>query len=224
MRTAVYLGTRNVYEDMAGACKSLLYHRGADRVLFCIEDDTFPEQLPDMVQTVNVSGQQWFDHDGPNYASFWTYMVLLKAALPLMLTGRILVLDIDTVVLGSLDSLWALPPAPVYMTREVGRPGAYYNAGVMLMDCEAFREDAKEIIRRLNDKRYQFIEQDAINDVMRGRIAELPSIYNASGWTVPPDGAPIIRHYAAIRRWQNLPEWQRYAGLSWAEAVAGMQR
>ena len=38
-RVAVYMGTRNVYRQMAAACKSLLYHTRVDRVWFLIEDD-----------------------------------------------------------------------------------------------------------------------------------------------------------------------------------------
>lgn len=219
MRTAVYTGTRNVYGHMAAACKSLISHHGADHVYFLIEDGEFPEKLPWMVRCMDVSAQKYFAPEGPNFRRFWTYMALMKITAPLMFSGKILVLDIDTVVDGSLDGLWSLPPAPICMAREVGRTEEYYNAGVMLMDAELIRRDAKEIIRRLNTKPYQFCEQDAINEVMRGRIATLPPGYNASGWTVKPEGAPIITHYAAVRRWEMEPLWQKYAGMSWEEAL-----
>ena len=221
MRTAVYTGTRNVYGDMATACKSLLYHRGADRVIFMIEDDHFPEQLPECVQCWNVSGQQYFNPEGPNFRSRWTYMTLMKIAVPFMMGGRVLVLDIDTVVDGSLDGLWQLPPAPIYMAREVGRTEEYYNCGVVLMDCEAMMADAEKIIDLINRVPLQFNEQDAVNRIMRGRIAQLPPEYNASDWTVAPEGEPVITHYAAVRHWQDRPLWRKYAALSWAEAVAG---
>ena len=81
MRTAVYTGTRNVYSDMVVACKSLLYHKGADLVVFMVEDDEFPEDLPPMVKCVNVSLQEFFDRDGPNYNNRWTYMTLMKVTL-----------------------------------------------------------------------------------------------------------------------------------------------
>lgn len=221
-RTAVYTGTRNVYGYMVTACKSLLYHKGADRVVFMIEDDTFPEELPSIVHTMNVSNQQYFDHNGPNYHRFWTYMALMRVAVPLMLYGcRVLTLDIDTIVNGSLDGLWSLPKAPVYMAREIGRPGEYYNAGVMLMDTDLFFDDAKKIIDAINHREYLFCEQDAINDWMRGRIKQLPAEFNVSNWTVPPTGQPIIFHYAAVRQWQHEPMWQRYEQMTWAEAING---
>lgn len=220
MRTVVYTGTRNVYEDMVVACKSLLFHRGADRVIFMVEDDWFPDVLPGKVQVMNVRDQEFFRKDGPNYHNPWTYMTLMKMAVPFLLSGRVLVLDIDTVVDGSLDGLWALPPAPVWMAREVGRVEEYYNCGVVLMDCETFAADAERIIEMVNRERLQFCEQDAINRVMAGRIRQLPAEYNVSGWTVAPEsGNAIIRHYAAVRHWQSDARWQKYARMDWDEVV-----
>lgn len=220
MRTAVYTGTREVYEDMAVACKSLLYNRGADRVVLMIEDDYFEEELPEIVQVMNVRDQEFFRRDGPNYHSPWTYMTLMKMAVPFLLSGRVLVLDIDTVVDGSLDGLWALPDAPIWMAREVGRVEEYYNCGVVLMDCETFMPDAERIIELINRERMQFNEQDAVNRVMAGRIRQLPAEYNVSGWTVAPEsGNAIIRHFAAERHWQNDARWQKYARMSWADVV-----
>lgn len=225
MRQAVYTGTRNVYRDMVTACKSLVYHRGADAIYFLIEDDQFPEQLPDIVQTINVSDQKFFWHDGPNYENRWTYMTLMKAAVPMMFTGRVLVLDIDTVVNGNIDALWKLPKmrCPLYMAREIGRTEEYYNAGVMLMDTSQLIHEAQEIIRLLNKTKLAFNEQDAINQVMNGRISMLPPEYNVSNWTVSPAGRAKIVHYAAVRHWQTEPLWQRYASMSWLEALRGAE-
>ena len=225
MRTVVYTGTRNVYGDMSAACKSLLKHNGADRVFFLIEDDSFPEQLPEMVRCLNVSGQAFFRHDGPNYSCRWTYMTMMKIAVPLIseiaeTTDRVLVMDVDTIVTGDLDGLWELPPATVYMTREVGRPYAYYNAGVMLMDVDAMAGEAPKVIRAINVRKMDFPDQDAMNNVMRGKISELPPEFNTSNWTVKPTGEPRIVHYAAVRNWHDRPEWKRYAGMSWADAIA----
>lgn len=217
MRKAVYTGTRNVYPDMVTACKSLLAHGGADVVYFLIEDDAFPDPLPEAVRCINVSKQTFFLHGGPNFNSRWTYMTLMKAAVPLMFTGRVLVLDIDTIVDGSLEKLWKLPRKPLYMALEVGRNETYYNAGVMLMDTDAFRKDARQIVQIINTQRLPFNEQDAINLHMRGRIAQLPPEYNVSAWTVKPEGEAIITHYAAVREWQGEELWRRYERMTWAE-------
>ena len=221
-RTVVYTGTRNVYPDMVVAAKSLVYHAGADKVVFLTEDDVFPEPLPDIVQNINVHEQRYFDQHGPNYNKHWTYMTLMKVAACLMTLGasRLLVLDIDTIVDGDLSGLWSLPDAPIYMAREVGRSYEYYNAGVMLISPGLFADYAKTIIHRLNVRDYQFCEQDAINEVCQFRIKQLPSIYNASNWTVTPDGEPIITHYAAIRDWQTQPLWLKYAGMTWDDVLS----
>ena len=217
---AVYTGTRNVYGDMIVAAKSLIYHKGAEKVVFLTEDDTFPELLPDIVQNINVSNQRYFTKDCPNIKR-WTYMVLMKVAACIMTldASRLLVLDIDTIVDGDLSGLWSLPDAPIYMAKEIGRSGDYYNAGVMLVTPWLFADYAKTIIHRLNIRDYQFCEQDAINEVCQFRINQLPSIYNASNWTVDPDGKPVITHYAAKRNWHSEPLWLKYAGMKWDEVM-----
>lgn len=223
MRTAVYAGTRNVYSDMSTACKSLLYNNGADRVIFLIEDNEFAEQLPSCVWCLNVSKQQFFKPNSPNYNSRWTYMTLMRTALPLIpeMPSRVLLLDIDTIVDGSIDELWALPSAPIYMAREVGRTSEYYNAGVMLMDTVLMYQDAQKIVRKLNMEHLHFPDQDAINTIMRGKIKQLPPQFNVSDWTVKPRCAPVITHYAAIRHWQNYPLWKKYENMSWNEVMRG---
>lgn len=49
-KVVVYAGTRNVYHNMVVAAKSLLNHTQMDRVWFLIEDDEFPEELPDVIR------------------------------------------------------------------------------------------------------------------------------------------------------------------------------
>ena len=41
MRAAAYSGTRNVYDRMLTAAKSLLEHSNVEKVYFLIEDDNF---------------------------------------------------------------------------------------------------------------------------------------------------------------------------------------
>lgn len=223
MRTVVYTGNRAVYESMGAACRSIIYHRGADKIFLLTEDDVFPEPLPPCVTNVNVSGQTFFPPNGPNYSNRWSYMTLMKTAVPFLpyIHGRVLVLDIDTFVCGSLDDLWSLPHGPLYMAREVGRREEYYNAGVMLMDTEALRDDFREVLRRLNNTHYTFGEQDALNNIMRGRIKTLPPEYNVSDWTVRTDRETRIRHYAAVRDWSREEIYLQYARMKWTDALRG---
>ena len=219
MRTVVYAGTRNVYKDMVTACKSLLYHHAADRVVFLIEDDTFPEELPSCVECRNVSDQTFFPLDNPNCLKRWTYMSLMRCALPLMgFSGRLLWLDIDTIVLNDLSGLWGLPEAPVWMVQEL-RKEDYYNAGVLLMDCDLIREDSKKMVELLNTEEHEFTDQDVICKVMKGRISKMPPEYNASQWTVKGrDGTKII-HFAAAHNKHRDQRWRRFEKMEWGEIV-----
>lgn len=55
MHAAVYSGTRNIYEKMMTASKSLLRYSDVDKIYFLIEDDIFPYDLPDTYECINVS-------------------------------------------------------------------------------------------------------------------------------------------------------------------------
>ena len=79
MRAAVYSGSRNLYPHMVVAAKSLIANSSVDKIYFMIEDDEFPEPLPPLIETINVSGQTWFPPNGPNMRSQFTYMALCRA-------------------------------------------------------------------------------------------------------------------------------------------------
>ena len=84
-KVAVYAGTRNIYEQMYVCLKSLLLNNKMDRVYLLIEDDTYPYPVPDCVRVVNVSEQEFFEKDSPNYQSPWSYMTMMRCALATML-------------------------------------------------------------------------------------------------------------------------------------------
>lgn len=223
-RVAVYAGTRNVYGAMVAAAKSLLWHTRMDRVIFLIEDPIFlPNELPRMIETKDVSRQRFFPAGGPNYANRWTYMTLMRLALPEILPEetRALWLDVDTIVTGDIGDLFEtdMRGCPVSAAREPpwSRPGRiYYNAGVLLMDLQLMREDgtAWRLIDRVNRQKLDFGDQDALNDVCAGRICDLDPVWNASDWTAhPPD--PKIIHFAANRNYQADPLWTEWELRPW---------
>ncbi len=106
-RIVVYTGTRNVYTNIEVAAKSLLCNTPVDRVFFCIEDDTFPSQLLDIVTVKNIPANDWFDPGGPNYRSSWTYMAFLRLAFPKVFDeyDQVLYLDSDTLVLQDISDI-----------------------------------------------------------------------------------------------------------------------
>ena len=119
MKAAVYVGTRNVYGDIIPSLKSLLINSDVDKVYLLIEDDEFPYELPDCVETINVSGQPYFRHDGPNYSTIpWTWMTMMRAALWDLFPDLdvILSLDNDTIIDKDISELWDLPIADYYFS------------------------------------------------------------------------------------------------------------
>ena len=51
-KIAVYSGTRSLYPYMGTAIKSMLANSSAEKVYLLIEDDVFPEWMPEMVETI----------------------------------------------------------------------------------------------------------------------------------------------------------------------------
>lgn len=223
-RVAVYMGTRNYYEMMVTAAKSLLRHTRMDRVWFLIEDDTFPEKLPDVIRTKNMSGQQWFPEDGPNYGTRWTYMCLLPLALPEIFPeeSRVLRMDDDTIVEHDIGELFDIDMEDNYvaMVEEPIRsrhPFKYFNAGVTLMDLDKFRRTGihKKMIDMANRKALSAIDQDAINVFCQGQILELDAKWNHCPGIIQETMHPFIRHFAGGTRSQGTRWFEEYSGMDW---------
>lgn len=225
MKAAVYAGTRNLYSDMVTAAKSLALNSSVDVIWFLIEDSRFPERLPDYIQCLDVSGQHFFAKDGPNVYKLWTWMVLMRAALPKIFPeyDRILSLDIDTIVKRNIDELWDLDLTDFYLAGvpepEKSKPDApYINMGVAMFNIEKFKADKIDdrVIMSLNKDRFRFAEQDCLNLLCKGHILTLPSIYNSNEWTEEVNDPKII-HFAAERNWNTKSIVQDYRKLSWSE-------
>ncbi|MBQ2814129.1 MAG: glycosyltransferase family 8 protein [Akkermansia sp.] len=123
---------------------------------------------------------------------------LVKFDLPYLLpeVDKVLYLDGDILVTGDVAALYATDLTEHYMaavrdmggeeTRHlhelVGVP-QYFNSGVMLLNLEQMRCD--ELPEKLLRSKLQSpptwtcMDQDVINDVMRGRVLNLPPRYNA---------------------------------------------
>lgn len=234
MKAAVYCGTRNLYGDMVTAAKSLIRNSNVERVYFLIEDDKFPEKLPPIIETLNVSGQQYFRHDGVNFSNQWTYMVLMKLALHRMFPelDKALVLDVDTIVVGDVSDLWDIDLGGCYVTGAKeplkSKDGLYINAGVMMMNLRALRRTGKgdELVATVNRKKFLFCEQDCIAERCQGAILEIPGDYNACCVTEHSENPKIV-HYAAVKNWQKntRAKWHKflskYRKMSWDEVLGG---
>lgn len=148
-----------------------------------------------------------FDFD----TSGWNEIVLARLLADRLLpetTDRILYLDGDTIVRGSLKELWETdlqgkaigaceePTANHGRKKELGLDGKpYYNAGVLLIDLKTWKE--KQIAGRVlayykeHGGRLFANDQDAINAAVPDEIVSLSPRYNFSN---------IFWHYS----WKSL--------------------
>lgn len=231
LRHAAYCGTRAIYDDMETAAKSLVANSDVDRVHFVIEDAEFPRELPGIIECHDASGQVWFDRDGPNMESGYTYMAMMRIALCHVLpdVDRVLSLDADTFAVNICSDVWNLPIDDCYLAaaHEWHRTNddlLYCNFGVVLYNLDKLRDGkADECIAELNAQRYPWVEQDVGNYRCQGAIYDMPATYNSNWWT-DKYGTPHPRivHYAGEPRaqWFGKPAPTYYREMPWDEALA----
>ena len=208
MRYACYCMTRNIYRMVIPSLKSLLANNNIDRVFLIAEDDDVGVELPDCVTVINVSDQKWFSKESPNYNTKYTYMALMRIALPFILpeVNKILSLDLDTIVTHNIEGLWDLPMEDKYiaggieeyLTEKKGYQ--YINFGVVMLNLEKLRDGtAERLIHLLNTKQYLYPEQDCVNE----EIADENKLiigheYNYNCFCRDAVVIPRIIHFAAF--------------------------
>jgi len=231
MKVAVYSGTRNLYKDFLPAIKSLIINSDVDKIHLLIEDDEFIEPLPDFVEITNVSGQTYFPESCPNRATVLTYMCLLRTAYHRIFPqyDKILQLDADTIVDKNVSDLWDYDISDYYLAMakepkcskggQYYKRDNYYNMGVCLMNLEKLRDGTGDKAMAILNKRVvPVLDQDVFNEVCEGHILEIPADYNVSDWTGHSDNPKII-HYAAMRKWNHMPHYLKYADIPWDEVL-----
>lgn len=236
MRAAVYCGTRNLYQHMVTAAKSLMIHSNVEKIYFLIQDDVFPYQLPQIFECINVSNQQYFRKDGPNYKSKFTYMALIRAALTKIFPNlnTILSLDVDTIVNENISDLWDIDLTNYYIAGAIEPKKStenymYINAGVMLINLKKLREDKKddEIINILNTNHFTFDIQDAYNKQCQTKIYELSPEYNVNSFTkFKQIQCQKIIHFAAMKleKWIKYPLISQYKNTKFDNIFRNVQR
>lgn len=228
MREAAYCGTRNLYCDMETAAKSLIANSNVERVHLFIEDEEFPSELPPIIECHDVSGQRFIKPDAPSNSTQYTYMALLRAALCHLLpdSDSVLSLDCDTIAVADCSGVFDILLDGAYFAavpeKWIDRRGTVYtNAGVVLYNLAKLREGkADEVLEILNSHYFRWCEQDAMNWLCQGRIAEMGPEYNWCG-VVEKGGkpGPRILHYAAREDWRGEPEPAMYREMPWDEVM-----
>ena len=221
MKVAVYTGTRNLYEHMVVAAKSLVANSDVEKIYFLIEDDVFPYDIPDMIETRNVSGQTFYDmRTNPNAKSRFTYMAMIRVAFTKIFPelDKILSLDVDTIAIKDVSAVFDLPVDDFYFAAVEGAERDGWNAGVMLQNLKKLRETHMDdfLINELNTKEYKFLDQRVYNDYCKDAVYNMPPDYNVNEYCLPSDDPKII-HYAGKLSWDGESDYLRYKGLSWDE-------
>lgn len=168
---------------------------------------------------------------------------LVKFDLPKLLPDldRVLYIDGDVLVVGDLSELYATELGDNYMAavRDMGGEetrrlhelvgvAQYYNSGVMLLNLEQMRRDGlpEKLLRSKLESppSWKCMDQDVINDVMRGRVVSLPLRYNAMvplfqnpmyGYTVERINAFYGCKYADMRHLMTDAAIIHFAGESY---------
>ncbi len=111
--------------------------------------------------------------------------------------NKVLYLDSDTVIEGSLNELWNIDISDYYLAgvddclsskyrKVVGLDncGTYVNAGMLMINLKRWREEnvISDFIKLLRDNNGYFIfnEQSIINSLFSGKIRILPQKYNVN--------------------------------------------
>lgn len=221
-KIAVYTGTRNLYQHMIPAIKSLIANSTVEKIYLLIEDNEFPYPLPDIVETINIKPftYETFDNRGPNFDTPFTPLCLARCAYGKILpedVETVLQLDVDTIVASDLDGIWEtdlsgkwFAAVEEYLSRWKPFGPLYFNAGVMLLNLKQIRKDGIEgrLIETINTQKLSYIDQDAWNKFGVYHATHLDVKYNECFVTGYTDD-PVIVHYAGMRDWMDRTDMKR---------------
>lgn len=165
--------------------------------------------------------------------SHWTIAVYYRLFFPLLVSPdvvRLLYLDTDILVVNDLSQLYTtslglFPAGAAYDTYVkvqpllgIEKPGEYFNSGVLLIDTAAWKnqrisERAMEYLT-LYPERIKFVDQCALNAVLRGNWFLLPEDYNRMYSSIPQDigrtalndliKTTVVIHFTLHRPWHML--------------------
>ncbi|MBO4541335.1 MAG: glycosyltransferase [Bacilli bacterium] len=143
---------------------------------------------------------------------------------------KVLYLDCDTIVQGSLRELWETNIEGVAAAGVIDkgaidlwgdytktlRPGGipnYLNAGVLLLNLDVIRERgiSRYMISLINNLYYRFADQDVFNIAAAGMVKTVPSIWNSGFACGVPENPKIVHFVCYNDFWKNpiCKEWKK---------------
>jgi lipopolysaccharide biosynthesis glycosyltransferase len=191
------------------------------RIYLLIEDDDIPYIQHSKIQFINCNQFDFLIREGMNVTKRFSYMALTRCALSKILSEpKVLYLDVDTIVDGSIEELWNLALGSSVIGASIEHDCPYVNSGVLLMDLTRMSNERwdESLLRLLRKAKLLLPDQDAINLVFKGNIAKFPEKFNAVGsqaYDIVPE--IIIRHFAGVNKpWtddadpQDVAMWNKY--------------
>lgn len=177
---------------------------------FLYDNRLSAEDAEQLATTVRGAGGRWMPHPVPStvtakfpFTERYGYSAWYRILLPTILTdvSRVLYLDSDLLIRGSLEPLWDLdlgadnclaavtqPTLPSVLPRlrdTLGLPDAdsYFNSGVMVLDLDRLRAArcVDEVLAFIRDGRgpMPWADQDPLNAVLHQRRLRIPPRWNA---------------------------------------------
>ncbi len=170
-----------------------------------------------------------------DYITVETYYRLIMPEI-LKDVRKVLYLDADILVVGDISSIFtvlkkdslAAGVPDIYLDSDneykevigLGREEAYINAGVMLYNLELMREEntSHALLESAKKLEHKYQDQDALNDVMKGRVVALDRQFNYQVKDVQyaqiPDEPQLILHYSGSKKpWNRDRPYDAFSTL-----------
>ena len=203
-----YCADRSIYGLLPTAINSLITNNDVEKIYLIIEDDHISFINDSRIQLINALNIDCIVKDGFNCTRQFPYMAMARCALSKILDDKkVLYLDVDTIVDGSILDLWNYNTGACPIAARVENEG-YVNSGVLLMNLQQIRAEKYDdrMLDLLKRCRFAFPDQDVINLVFKNRIAPIPDYFNKLGRDKEAyeTGKMIIRHFAGITKpWKD---------------------
>lgn len=221
------------------------------------------ENKLDLVDIVERYGKEivFYDMDKKMFESFpvsaqWNYAVYFRLILPNMLPAsiqRIIYLDCDITCRGPIRELYDVdlkgnivgacedhvlsPRMGLCYLNKVYAENFYFNSGMLLIDCEAWRKNniTEKCIDYLKNEHPMHFDQDTLNSVLQGKWLHLPYRWN---FMADFHGAyfgqrefdmdmkktypyyPVLIHFTGVKPWNHAnrsvykADYYRYQSLT----------
>jgi lipopolysaccharide biosynthesis glycosyltransferase len=178
--------------------------------------ETFVANYGSAVANYEMASEHFEDFRADKWVSIATYYRLIAPRILPTDIDKVLYLDSDIIVRGSLSDLWntelrdyalaAVEEDPRLLGRQLSLLGLtqgtkYFNAGVMLINLDYWRrhnipEKAIAFIKE-NPTKVEYWDQDALNAILSTRWINLPTVWNYKVNTNPA----VVHFTGPVKPW-----------------------